>query len=66
MARGQKKGFQDLAKERYDKLDGEIENLELQIKALKEEQKSIRSYLQAAGVIEKPKRGPRKKNQPRS
>ena len=61
MPKGTKKSFQDMAKERYDQLDGEIEKLELELKALKDEQKSIKAYLQAAGMIEKPKRGPRKK-----
>lgn len=61
MPKGKKKSFQDMAKERYDELDSEVEKLELDLKALKEEQKSIKAYLQAAGVIEKAKRGPKKK-----
>ena len=61
MPRGKKSSFQDVAEERYGQIDGEIEKLELQLKALKEERKSIKTYLQAAGVMEKDKRGPRKK-----
>ncbi len=53
--------FIDLAKARYFELQDMIEKKKQEIESINAEMKPIKTFLQSAGVIEKQRRGPRKK-----
>mgnify|MGYP007030611531 CR=1 FL=1 len=55
------KKFSRSGKGRYDQINSEIEKREADLQGLKNERKSNATYLQSVGVLEKAKRGPRKK-----
>lgn len=56
----QNANFIDLAKQRYEELQGMIGKKQQEMEKIKEEMVPIRTFLTSAGVIEKQKRGRRK------
>lgn len=56
--------FTKQAKQRYEELVKKLETAQAEVDKLKEQAKPLKSYLEAAGILEKPKRGRKKKAEP--
>ena len=63
MAEAKIDDFTKQAKQRYDELVKKLETAQAEVDKLKEQVKPLKSYLEAAGILEKPKRGRKKKDE---